>query len=98
MAQRCLWEMGHGVVFHAAEVYQERNPHDLMKDFEAEIPGYLGNRRFIAALEKLLLKSGVGNAVDNLILCYEVLTRENFFPANELTLVKTWAEDIEQIM
>jgi len=98
LAQRCLWEMGSGVVFHSSEVYQDRNVHNWMRDFEDEIPGYLGNHRFAAVLEKLSLKSGVGNVIDNLILCYESLIRENFFPANELALVKAWAEDIERIM
>ena len=52
----------------------------------------------IVVLEKLSLKSDVGNVLDNLVLCYEVLVREKFFPEKELTLVKAWAEDIEQIM
>jgi hypothetical protein len=98
VAQRCLWEIGSGVVFHPSEVYQDRNVHNLMRDFEDEIPGYLGNHRFVTVLDALSLKSGVGNVVDNLILCYESLIRENFFPANELTLVKAWTEDVEQIM
>jgi len=36
VAQRCLWELGYGLVFHAAEVDQERNEHNLMRDFEDE--------------------------------------------------------------
>ncbi|TKJ38120.1 MAG: hypothetical protein CEE38_05010 [Planctomycetes bacterium B3_Pla] len=97
IAQRCLWEMGSGVVFHASEVYQDRNAHNLMQDFEDEIPGYLGNRRLAAVLDALSLKSGVGNALDNLVSCYEALIKENFFPSDELALVKAWAKDIERI-
>jgi hypothetical protein len=42
IGQRCLWEIGEGVTFHSpSEVYQDRNEHDLLKDFEDEIPGYL---------------------------------------------------------
>ena len=33
VAQRCLWELDMGIVFHAPEVYQDRNVHDLMRDF-----------------------------------------------------------------
>ena len=31
------------VLFHAATVYQERNEHDLLRDFRDEIEGYLHN-------------------------------------------------------
>lgn len=98
VAQRCLWELGYGVVFHAAEVYQERNPHDLMKDFEAEIPGYRGNQAFVDTLEATGLKSGRGSALDNLIRCYERLIQAGFFPAAEMELVRAWAQDIEPLM
>ena len=50
VAQRCLWEMEMGVVFHPAEVIQDRNPHDLMRDFKDEIPGYNGNSRLVDVL------------------------------------------------
>src|SRR6185369_14227560 len=43
IAQRCLWELDLGVVFHGAEVAQERNQHDLMRDFADEVPGYTRN-------------------------------------------------------
>jgi hypothetical protein len=98
VAQRCLWELGYGVVFHAAEVYQERNPHDLMKDFEAEIPGYRGNQAFVDVLNAASLKSGRGNAIDNLVRCYERLIEAGFFPAREMELVRAWAQDIELLM
>lgn len=98
IAQRCLWEMGSGVVFHSSEVYQERNVHDLMRDFEDEIPGYVGNHRFVATLEALSLKSGVGNVIDNLLSCYEALIKKGFFPEQEYDLVEAWAGDIERIM
>ena len=98
IAQRCLWEIGSGVVFHASEVYQDRNEHNLMRDFEDEVPGYLGNQKFVAILESLSLKSGVGNIINNLLLCYEVLINEGFFPEREYDLVKAWSEDIERVI
>jgi len=98
VAQRCLWEMGHGVVFHASEVIQERNPHNLMRDFEDEIPGYLGNRRFAEVLAQVDLAAGSGNAADNLVRCYEALKGAGFFPDEELILVRTWVADLEKAM
>ena len=97
VAQRCLWELGMGVVFHAAEVVQERNFHELMADFRDEIPGYLGNSQIVASLAKLTLDAGQGNVNTNLIRCYEALVGEGVFPDEELILAKAWVADIEAI-
>ena len=44
VAQRIAWENGWSILFHNATVFQERNEHSLIRDFEEEIPGYLNNR------------------------------------------------------
>ena len=98
IAQRCLWEIGHGVVFHAPEVIQERNVHNLMKDFTDEIPGYTGNQRLTETLESTTLLPGNGNVCDNLMRCYEALVAEGFFPSEELQLVKLWLTDIAGLL
>lgn len=97
VAQRCLWELDRGLVFHSAEVWQDRNPHNLMLDFEAEVPGYLGNNRFVRVLEKLSLDKGMEEVDKNLIKCYEALIRNGFFPEKELSLVRIWISDINAI-
>jgi len=98
VAQRCLWEMDYKLVFHAPEADQDRNIHDLMKDFEAEVPGYLSNERLTQVLEATKLASGIENTPDNLIRCYEALTREGIFPKEELTLVKAWVNDLNPLL
>jgi hypothetical protein len=90
VAQRCLWELGLGVVFHSAEVVQDRNQHDLMRDFSDEIPGYLGNRRLVEVLESLPLKPGEGYVAENLARCYRGLVAAEIFPEAELALVDAW--------
>ena len=40
VAQRILQENDWAVLFHAPTVSQERNEHDLMRDFADEVPGY----------------------------------------------------------
>ena len=89
--------MGCGVVFHAAEAIQERNEHNLMRDFEDEIPGYLGNRRFAEVLSRLALAPGKENVADNLVRCYEALQTAGFFPVDELTLVRAWVTDFQRL-
>ncbi|MBV8168650.1 MAG: DUF288 domain-containing protein, partial [Alphaproteobacteria bacterium] len=44
VAQRIAWECDWRVLFRSPTVRQERNPHDLMRDFADEVPGYLNNR------------------------------------------------------
>ena len=97
IAQRCLWELGFGIVFHAPEVIQQRNVHSIMRDFEDEIPGYTRNKQFIKILEDLKLEKGLNEMSRNLQRCYEALVAIEFFPEQELDLVKTWVEDLEMV-
>ena len=96
IAQRCLWEMGYGVVFHAPEVIQERNEHNLMRDFADEVPGYTKNKEFVSVLENLTLEKGIDGEVigDNLRRCYQALVEHDYFPEKELELVDTWLKDL----
>jgi len=98
VAQRCLWEMGYKVVFHAAEVNQERNLHNLMKDFEAEVPGYTQNEKLTRVLEDAKLLPGKDNALRNLAICYESLVANNLLPKEELQLVKAWVSDVDKLL
>lgn len=98
VAQRCLWEMGYPMVFHAAEVDQDRNLHNLMRDFESEVSGYLQNQKLTETLENCKLRPGTENALDNLVLCYEALIKAELLPKKEMDLVKAWAKDIEPLL
>lgn len=97
VAQRCLWELGYGLVFHAAEADQDRNAHNLVRDFKDEIPGYTQNDGIVAKLTETSLKPGAGAVADNLVKCYEALTAAGFFPADELPLVRHWADDVAAV-
>ena len=59
VAQRIASVNGWSVLFRAATVRQRRNPHDLLRDFRDEVPGYLANREICVALEALRLEPGV---------------------------------------
>ena len=93
IAQRCLWELDLGVTFHSAEVFQIRNEHDLMKDFEGEIEGYINNKKIIKTLESTDLSSSPNATGNNLYICYEKLVDNNILPAQELELVQCWLQD-----
>jgi hypothetical protein len=94
VAQRCLWALGLGVVFHAAEVLQARNTHDLMRDFEDEIPGYLLNAKIVRALDELDLSPQEEGVPANLVACYRRLVEHKVFPASELELLQVWLSDL----
>jgi hypothetical protein len=94
VAQRCLWAMGAGVVFHSAEMFQDRNPHNLLRDFEQEIPGYLGNERIRVLLDALELEAGADAAGRNCLRCYEALVQAGIVPAGELPLLRAWLADV----
>jgi len=97
VAQRCIWELGGSVVFHAPEVFQERNEHNLLRDFRDEVPGYLENARICELLGQLRLKSGEDAVSDNLRVCYEALVRNGIFPKKELVLLNAWVADLKEI-
>jgi STELLO glycosyltransferases len=97
VAQRCLWEIGAGVVFHAPEVTQQRNAHVLLRDFEDEIPGYLANERMVSVLGGLSLGSGPASIGSNLLRCYEALIGHGFLSSAEMPLVEAWLRDLESL-
>ena len=97
VAQRCLWELGHGLVFHGPEMFQDRNSHDLLRDFEQEVPGYLGNDRIRASLDETVLKPGNDAAADNCHRCYEALVKTGFVPPHELPVLEAWLHDVQRI-
>lgn len=93
IAQRCLWAFGCGVVFHGADVRQQRNEHNFLRDFEDEVPGYLCNEKIAALLDKCVLAPGRESAGENLRLCYQALIKAKIFPPEEMPLVDAWLED-----
>lgn len=100
VAQRCLWEMHSSVLFSAATVFQERNEHDLRRDFEQEVPGYLRNADMCASLASLKLQKGRASATvcDNLRICYEQMVSSGAVGQGELALLQAWCRDIVAIL
>ena len=97
IAQRIAWECNWGILFHQATVRQERNEHNLLKDFEEEIPGYLNNARIVKALSELVLKKGKESMYPNLITCYEKMIELGVVDLKELQLLDAWITDCENV-
>jgi len=94
VAQRILWTCGWGVSFHNASVFQERNQHDLMRDFGDEIPGYLQNDAIRIRLAGLELGEGPEFIPDNLRACYAALIEMGAVQAGEKALLEAWLGDV----
>ena len=94
VAQRIAWANDWSVLHHAATVRQERNEHDLMKDFEHEVAGYRHNSAIVTALGELELASGETHVVDNLKKCYGVLVERGYLPREEMGLLEAWLTDV----
>ena len=99
VAQRCLWEMDSTVCFTQASMFQERNEHDLLRDFSQEVSGYLHNHRIAETLRALSLQPGreTSTVLRNLTACYEALVSLEVVPAAELSLVSAWCEDFKEV-
>lgn len=98
IAQRIMWECNWGLMFHDATVWQERNEHSLIKDFEQEVPGYINNNKIKTILESLNLKHGKDQICDNMQVCYEALVKNRIISNDkELDLLSAWLDDIQQL-
>ncbi len=94
VASRIAQEYGWYILFHNATVYQERNEHNLLKDFEMEVPGYLNNSRIMDALLETDLCSDEQSIFENLMRSYKTLIRGKWIGEKELYLLNAWIEDL----
>lgn len=95
IAQRCLWEHGKVLGFCNATVYQERNKHNLLSDFQSEIPCYLRIHELVNLLDDLQLKN---DYAFNLKTVYTALWKKQFVKEEELQIVDSWIKDIENVI
>jgi len=95
IAQRIAALNGWAILFHEPTVKQRRNLHNLLRDFEDEIPGYLHNCEIREALETLELQPGKEKIPDNLRICYQKLVDMSLIGDEELQLLDDWLDDIK---
>lgn len=84
IAQRCL---NTGIIFHAPEVHQERNEHDLMNDFSQEVVGYTQNAQIVSELSAITM---VGDLKTDLRACYVAMVNDGHFSGGELATLDVW--------
>ena len=95
VAQRVLWVHGFRLAFKQATVTQARNEHDLMKDFNDEVVGYVENRRISRILDEACARL---DPADKATLAataqalWAALHAGGIVPDRELPLVDGWFE------
>jgi len=97
VAVRICWENGWDVLFHNATVRQERNAHDLMKDFADELIGYQNNMAICQRLEALRLEPGTDRILPNMLLCYAEFMSMGLIGMEERPLLEAWAADMRSL-
>ena len=97
IAQRIAWANGWNILFHNATVYQHRNEHSILEDFEDEIPGYLNNGIICEELMRLELEAGASHIFDNMLKCYNTFIERRLIDEGELALLDDWISDCKTI-
>ncbi len=94
VAQRIAHEYNWYISFHQPSVFQERNEHNILKDFEQEIPGYLNNSKIMDSLLETELCSDEESIFENLMRSYKTLVQNGWIDEKELFLLENWIEDL----
>ena len=92
VAQRILWDRGWHLLVDEPTTRQERNPHDLLQDLLAEIPGYRHNWELARRLTDLALPGG--SLGDAMVRCYELLAAMRLVDPEELSRLDTWLAEL----
>jgi hypothetical protein len=93
VAQRVLHELGKPLLFHGCTVWQERNEHDLHRDFCDEIPGYQHNHEIRSALLDTDL-SGIASIPVMMERCYQTMISRGWIGPAEEQLLQAWSSDL----
>ncbi len=92
IAQRILWDLDLQLCFTSATAVQERNEHNLFKDFCDEQDLYLKSGKLIEFL--LNWKSDASNLEDRLENLIEALVSADYLKNKEIELTQAWIRDL----
>ena len=97
IAQRLFPGLDTQLVITSATVFQDRNEHDLMRDFRDEIEGYNGYERFVQVLEGTPILGTAASILADLRTLYTALISAGFFTSDELEILDAWITDMETL-
>jgi hypothetical protein len=96
VAQNILWSEGARLSFSPATVLQVRNQHNLIKDFQDEIPGYLDNKKICEILTDAS-SSWKGNMTikSKVLSSWAALNDEKYVINEEMDILNLWMDSIK---
>lgn len=94
VALRLMPGLDASLVITAPIAYQVRNEHDLMRDFQQEVEGYVGYERLVKTLADTPLAGGSANVLADLRVLYGALIAAGFLQEAELIVLDAWIQDI----
>ena len=97
VAQRIAWANGWSVLFTEPTTWHDRNVHNLMRDFNDEIPGYLNNDRIFNELLAIPMQAGVEHLAAHVASSYARLVDLELIGEKELPLLSAWQDDFARI-
>jgi hypothetical protein len=97
VAQRIAWANGWSVLFTEPTTWHDRNVHNLMRDFNDEIPGYLNNDRIFNELAAIPMQGGTDHLPAHVTSCYTRLVELGLIGKEELPLLAAWQDDFARI-
>ena len=86
------------ILFFGTDMYQKRNAHNLLDDFEQEIKLYLHDKTIFKLLDQLKLKMGEKHYLQNLKICYSTLIMHKFLDKSEMKYLNAWIYDCKKIL
>lgn len=92
VAQPIMWLRNLRLGFTGATVFQKRNPHNYLKDFESEVPVYLHTEKVVELVTKAIRPDY--SICDNLYESYKALYQNGLVAKEELELLRCWMEDL----
>lgn len=93
VVQRLLKHMNANLAFHEATVWQDRNEHDLMKDFNDEVIGYSMNDMIIDTINEVDLSALSLN--EAIFKVWNSLRAINIINETEIEIIKQWLKNFD---
>ncbi len=95
VAQRLFWHQNLLLGFGNATVYQERNVHDLMRDFKDEVPMYLNIVKISQLFNEMELPDDPFDAMEE---TYNILFNNKIVEMSEIDALVAWLKDCKSIL
>lgn len=95
IAQRGLWALQSELAFTEATVYQERNEHDFMIDFNDEVPVYQEVSKVMEFLDQVELE---GDASKDIVTIYKGLQKLGIVDERDVVGVQAFTGDMIKTM